>query len=149
MRSSRRGHREPTSEDLHIEMTIRWGLTTVVVATSHESPRLWLHAVHLDARADRRDGGIPVDDAHSLDIPVPIRMHPGGTLDAHWRPTAFDLEDPELHRPHFVATAAVSLPRKPAMLVHPQVSVIDDFVFDGRRYVPEPGSDFDRIRPER
>jgi hypothetical protein len=149
MRFSRSGLREPTSEDLHIEMTIRWGLTTVVVATSHDAPRLWLHTVHLNARAERRDHGTPVEDAHDVPIPVPLRMHPGGSLDAQWRPTSFDLEDPGLHRPRFTATAAVSLPRRPASLVHPPVSVIDDFVFDGDQYVLRPDSELYRPRPER
>ena len=145
----RHDHRGPTAEDLHIEMTIRWGLTTVVVATIHDAPRLWLHGVHLVARADRRQHGTPVEDAHDLDIPVPIRMHPGGTLDAHWRPMSFDLEDPQLHRPRFSATAAVSLPRGPATLVHPPLSVVDDFIFDGHGYVLRAGSQLDRQRPDR
>ena len=148
MRFSRLGHREPTSEDLHIELTIRWGLTTIVVATSHDAPRLWLHAVHLGARAEPRDHGTAVEDAHDVDIPVPLRMHPGGSLDAHWRPTSFDLEDPALHRPRFTATISVSLPHRPATPVHPSVRVVDDFVFDGQRYVLGPESDLDGHRPE-
>ncbi len=122
-------------------MEIMWGLTIWTVRSTASTELVWLHGLHIDATATARDlssssAPPPLHDSFDFDIPVPLRMHPGGTITEAWRPDIVDFENPMYHRPTITGMAIFSWSAKvPAASEPLPVQIIDRFAFDGVRYV--------------
>lgn len=132
--SWQRPAKTPEAGDITLIVTIQWGLAKLMVTTSPNAPRIWLHGASVSATARSRVDGRESADTHRCAIREPIRMSPSGRYDEAWRPARFDLDDGSLHRPAFDASVSVSVDRQDPIAIRPQIEVVDDFAWIDGRY---------------